>query len=78
MRRKSKIKPCPFCGDSATYDRYSGGICCTNADCGARIPHPRTARGASISAIDRWNARAGEQKLRRRYAKLKAKIDAAK
>ncbi len=66
MARKSKIKPCPFCGKAVKIQRrhyswittiatYSYGIACKNDNCGVQ---PCTAfYDDAAEAMKEWNKR---------------------
>lgn len=55
---KTKLKPCPFCGDKGAMQRngYCFRVYCTNRDCPIE---PRTHWFLNpLSAIETWNRRA--------------------
>lgn len=49
------LKPCPFCGSPATWNKYySGGtVECTNKDCKVKTPYCPN----EYNAVYRWNRR---------------------
>lgn len=64
IRCEDKIKPCPFCGHSASLYAYSERdshyyvVCCDNDDCGMELP-PREFYGRrKVEALGFWNDRA--------------------
>ena len=63
-----ELKPCPFCGGSATaeqYDGVTGAQWCANCDdpdcVGGAMPLVRYAR--EIEAITAWNTRADSDRI---------------
>jgi len=73
MKRKPKLKECPFCGGEASvhYCSYSDAdnygsydrVYCTTYDCqGSSLREPYSHQATEDAAVKRWNTRHKKEK----------------
>lgn len=62
----SDLKPCPFCGCAEIYLQPMDWCSCENEDCHTIGP----SMGSAAEAIEAWNTRPEEDRLRSEVAEL--------